>query len=76
MAAPSRAEQPLLRFAEDVGRSVARGLEFFGFDVQTSVTAPARPATSNAFSTLPFWKWKHVELQSKAMLVLMTSALL
>jgi phospholipid/cholesterol/gamma-HCH transport system permease protein len=31
MAAPSRAEQPLLRFAEDVGRSVVRGLEFFGF---------------------------------------------
>lgn len=31
MAAPSRAEQPLLRVAEDVGRGLARALDLFGF---------------------------------------------
>ena len=31
MASPSRAGQPLLRVAEDVGRRVVHGVEFFGF---------------------------------------------
>ena len=31
MATPSQVAPPLLRVAEGVGRSVVRGLEFFGF---------------------------------------------
>ena len=39
MAAPSRAEQPLLRFAGEVGRSVVRVVEFFGFGASIAFQA-------------------------------------
>jgi len=39
MAAPSRVEQPLLRFAESVGRSLVRGLEVFGFGASIAAQA-------------------------------------
>jgi phospholipid/cholesterol/gamma-HCH transport system permease protein len=62
MAAPSRAEQPLLRFAGNVGRSVVRGLEFFGFGASIA---------SQALSWLVLGRRRHQPVRSASIVARM-----
>jgi phospholipid/cholesterol/gamma-HCH transport system permease protein len=55
MTAPSRAEQPLLRIAEEVGRGAVRGLEFLGFGASIA---------SQALSWLVLGRRRHQPVRS------------